>query len=125
MSTCLPHHLKRECICETMNPGPLLNIRNTFPTTFVTLLYSEIITCSSCIHHTKTQKYIISHCHHHPSLFPPSLHIYLSSLHIYFMFCIHFILISFSHLVLDNHLVSLRAQSNLLCLQVTKRMIGR
>ena len=112
--------LKRECICETMNPGPLLIIRNTFPITFAALLFSEIIKTENTktlylLHSSyKTQKYIPYHCHnycHHPCIF-----IYH---HCIFISCFAFILslISFSHLVLDNHLVRLRAQSNLLCLQ--------
>src|SRR6185369_5786995 len=35
--------LKRECIRETMNPGPFLIIRNTFPTTFIHFSFSAII----------------------------------------------------------------------------------
>ena len=105
--------LNRECICETMNPGPFLIIRNTFPITFIHFLLfkNPKIQKHFYILHSqyKTQQY-------HPSLFRPSLHIYLPSLHIYLLFCICFILISFSHLVLDNNLVRLWAENNLLCL---------
>ena len=84
--------LKRECMCETMNPGPFLIIRNTFPTTFKHLLHSAILKAES----TKTlllipytyknpQKY-------HSSSLLSSLHIYLPPLHIYLLFCIHYYL---------------------------------
>ena len=109
-------------------PGPFLIIRNTFPITFIALLFSEIIktenTKTLYILHSsyKTQKYIPYHCHnycHHPCIF-----IYHHCIFIYYF---EFILslISFSHLVLDNHFVRLRAQSNLLCLQVIKRRIKK
>ena len=56
----------------------------------------------------KNPKNIIHHCFHYPCIF-----IYH---HCIFICCFAFIiiLISFSHLVLDNHLVRSRAQSNLL-----------
>ena len=88
--------LKRECICETMNPGPFLIIRNTFPITFIALLFSEIIktenTKTLYILHSssKTQKYIPYHCYHychHPCI------LYLSPLHIYLPFCICYLFI--------------------------------
>ena len=86
--------LKRECIYETMNRGPFLIIRNTFPTNFIHFLpfKNPKIQKHFYILHSqyKTQKY-------HPLLFPPSLHIYLSSLHIYLLFCTHYLFISFSH----------------------------
>ena len=34
--------LKRECICETMNPSPILIIRNNFPTTIIHFLFAAI-----------------------------------------------------------------------------------
>ena len=34
--------LKKECISETMNPGPILIIRNTFPTTIIHFPFSAI-----------------------------------------------------------------------------------
>lgn len=92
LSTYLPHLFKERVHCETMNPGPLLIIRNTFPITFIALLFSEIIktknTKTLCILHSssKTQKYIPYHCYHychHPCI------LYL--LHIYLLFCIHYL----------------------------------
>ena len=91
LSTCLPHLFIERVHCETMNPGPLLIIRNTFPFTFIALLFSEIIktenTKTLYILHSssKTQKYIPYHCYHycyHPCI------LYLSPLHIYLLFCI-------------------------------------
>ena len=117
MSTCLPHHLKRECICETMNPGPLLIIRNTFPITFIALLFSEIIKTEN----TKTL-YLLHSSSKTPkiysiqllSLLPPSLHtLFITIAYLLTVLHLLFILISFSHLVLDNHLVRLRAQNKL------------
>ena len=80
--------LKRECMCETMNPDPFLIIRNTFQTTFKHLLHSAILKSEN----TKTllllaftykpQKY-------HPSSSLSSLHYYLSPLYFYLLFCIH------------------------------------
>ena len=109
--------LKRECMCETMNPGRFLIIRNTFPTTFKHLLHSAILKSENIktlllIAFTyKNPQNIIHHCFHHPCII-----IYHHCIFIYCFASIN-ILISFSHLVLDNHLVRLRAQSNLLCLQ--------
>src|SRR5680860_1200386 len=106
--------LKRECMCEIMNPGPFLIIRNTFPTTFKHLLHSAILksentkTLLLLAFTYKNPKNIIHHCFHHPCIF-----IYQNCI---FTYCFAFVLLSFSHLVLDNHLVRLRAQNNLLCL---------
>ena len=106
--------LKRECMCETMNPGPFLIIRNTFPTIFKHLLHSAILKSEN----TKTLLFIAftyknpkNNIHHH--YYHPCIFIYH---HCIFICCFAFIiiLISFSHLVLDNHLVRLRAQNNLL-----------
>ena len=106
--------LKRECMCETMNPGPFLIIRNTFPTTFKHLLHSAILksentkTLLLLAFTYKNPKNTINHHCYHPCI--------IIHHHCIFICCFAFIiiLISFSHLVLDNHLVRLRAQSNLL-----------
>ena len=116
MSTYLPHYIK-ECMCETMNPAPFLIIRNTFPTTFKHLLHSAILKLENIktlllIAFTyKNPQNIIHHHYYHPCI--------ITYHHCIFIYCFAFIiiLISFSHLLLDNHLVRLRAQSNLLCLQ--------
>ena len=54
--------LNRECMCETMNPGPFFIIRNTFPTTFQHHLHSAILKSENKKHlyflhsHIKTTK---------------------------------------------------------------------
>ena len=109
--------LKRECMCETMNPGPFLVIRNTFPTTFKHLLHTAILksentkTLLFIAFSYKPPKNIIHHHFHHPCII-----IYHHCIFIYYFASI-IILISFSYLMLGNHLVRLKAQSNLLCLQ--------
>ena len=109
--------LKRECTCEIMNPGPFLIIRNTFQTTFKHLLHSAILKTENtktllllAFSYKNPKNTIHHHCYH------PCIFIYHHSIFTC-CFAFIFILISFSHLVLDNHLVRLRAQSNLLCLQ--------
>ena len=105
--------LKRECMCETMNPGPFLITRNTFSTTFKHLLHSAILksentkTLLLLAFTYKNPKNTINHHCYHPCI--------IIHRHYIFICCSAFIiiLISFSHLVLDNHLVRLRAQSNL------------
>ena len=117
--------LKRECMCETMNPDPFLIIRNNFPTTFKHHLHSAILKSENTktllfIAFTyKNPKNIIHHHYYHPCI--TTYH------HCIFIYCFAsiIILISFSHLVLDNHLVRLRAQSNLLCLQEIWRRTRR
>ena len=116
--------LKRECMCETMNPGPFLIIRNTFPTTFKHLLHSAIFKSEN----TKTLLFIaftyknpkntIHHHYYHPCIF-----IYHHCMFLY-CFALFIILISFSHLVLDNHLVRLRAQNNLLLCRTSREGRG-
>ena len=91
--------LKRECMCETMNPGQFLIIRSTFPTTFKHLLHSDIFKSEN----TKTllllaftykiPKNIIHHHYYHPCIF-----IYHHRIFIY-CFASIIILTSFSHLV--------------------------
>ena len=113
--------LKRECMCETMNPGPFLIIRNIFPTTFKHLLHSAIFKTENTktlllIAYTyKTPKNTIHHHYYHLCII-----IYH---HCIFICCFAFniILISSSHLVLDNHLVRLRAQINLLRCRLSRK----
>ena len=112
--------LKRECLCGTMNPGPFLIIRNNFPTTFKHYLHSAILksentkTLLLLAFTYKNPKNIIHHCFHTilAYLFTPIAYL--------FTVRICFILISFSHLVLDNHLVRLRVQNNLLCCRFSR-----
>ena len=100
--------LKRECMCETMNPGLFLIIRNTFPTTFKHLLHSAIFKSENTkillflAFTYKNPKNTINHHYYHPCI--------IIHHHCIFICCFAFIiiLISFSHLVLDNHLVRLR-----------------
>ena len=107
--------LERECICETMNPGPILIIRNNFPTTIIHFLFAAIykfentkihLLLAFTIQNPKT-----------PSIIAITIIAYL------FLACIftsslHYILsfILFLHLVLDNHLVRLRTKTSNLCL---------
>ena len=92
-------------MCETMNPGPFLIIRNTFPTIFKHLLHSAILKSEN----TKTlfllaftyknpNNTINHHCYH------PCIIIHH---HCIFICCFAFniIVISFSHLMFDNPLL--------------------
>ena len=119
-----PTILKRECMCEIMNPCPFLIIRNTFPTTFKHFLHSAILKSEN----TKTllllafiyknPKNTINHHYYHPCIVIHHQCIFIC----YFSFTI--MLISFSHLVLDNHLVRLRAQSNLFVCRKSRERQG-
>ena len=77
---------ERERICETMNPGPILIIRNNFPTTIIHFLFAAIYKFENTkilyfLHSQyKTQK-------HHLSLLSPSLHIIIAYL---FLVCIKY-----------------------------------
>ena len=65
---------KRECMCETMNPGPFLIIRNNFPTSFKHFLHTAIFQSEN----TKTRLFIaftyknpkntIHHNYYHPCI---------------------------------------------------------
>ena len=118
VSTHLPHFIKeRECMCETMNPGPFLIIRNNFSTTFKHFLHSAILKSEN----TKTLL-LLAFTYKTPkisSIIVSTILALLLTTIAYLFTVLHPLLslISFSHLVLDNHLVRLRAQSNLLCLQ--------
>ena len=74
--------LKRECICETMNLGPILIIINNFPTAiihFLLFINSKIQKYFYFLHSQyKTQK-------HHLSLLSSSLHTIIAYL---FLVCI-------------------------------------
>ena len=64
-------------------------------------------TFTSCKHHTNHKNIIQYHLYH------PCTFIY--TIAYLFLFCICYFYIFYLHLVLDNHLVRLRAQNNLLC----------
>ena len=110
--------LERECICETINPGPILIIRNNFPTTIIHFLFAAIYKFENPkillllvfkIQNTKTLSIIaIIIFVYHPCIF-------ISCLHLYFLFAFIIIFILFLHLVLDNHLVRLRTNTSNLC----------
>jgi hypothetical protein len=102
----------RECISEPVNPGPLLIIRNNFPFTFSLFLFPVIIKFENIkifpLFHFKNQNtitipFIVYHC----IAYYFYLHICLFS--IAYLFSVVY---TYTHLVLDNHLVRLRAQSN-------------
>ena len=119
------HNIKERVHLWNHEPRSILITRNNFPMTFKHHLHSAILKSEN----TKTlllvafiyknPKNIIYHCFHHPCII-----IYHHCIFIY-CFASIIILISFSHIVLDNHLVRLRAQSNLLCLQEIWRRTRR
>ena len=98
-----------------MNPSPtLLIISNTFPTlllhfTFYVIIKSEstkiLLHLANTIQTTKTSSNIIY----------TILALLFTIIAYLFLFCIGYFYIFYLHLVLDNHLVRLRAQNNLLC----------
>jgi hypothetical protein len=108
----------REYISEPMNPGPFFIIRNNFPFTLLLFLFSVIINFENTkifplLHFTNQNTTTISFTIYHCIISYFSLHIpttkdFLAPLHIAYLFLV---LYSYTHLVLDNHLVRLRAQS--------------
>jgi hypothetical protein len=115
----------RECISEPMNPGPLFIIRNNFSFTLSLFLFLVIINfentkISPLLHFTNQNTTTISFTIYHCIAYYFSLHILAaqdflapSHLHIY-LFSIAYLLSvlhTYTHLVLDNHLVRLRAQT--------------
>jgi hypothetical protein len=112
--------LMRECISEPMNPGPLFIIRNNFPSTLSLSLFLVIINFENTktfplLHFTNQNTTTISFTVYHCIAHYFSLHILLAPLHLHiYLFYIAYsflVLYTYTHLVLDNHLVSLRAQS--------------
>jgi hypothetical protein len=115
----------RECISEPMDPGPLFIIRNNFAFTLSLFLFSVIINFENkkifpLLHftnqNTTTIPFTVYYCIvyyfslHIPAaqdfLAPLHLHIYLFSSAYLFSF-----LYTYTHHVLESHLVRLRAQS--------------
>ena len=85
--------LKRECICETMNPGSILIIRNNFPTTIIHFIFDAIyklkntkilLLLAFTIQNPKTSSIlvIIIIAYHH-CIFISCLHFILSLYHSY------------------------------------------
>jgi hypothetical protein len=115
----------RECISELMNAGPLFIIRNNFPFTLSLFSFSFIINFEnrkpfSLLNFTNQNTTIISFTVYHCIAYYFSLHIpaakdFLAPLHLHiYLFYIAYsflVLYTYTHLVLDNHLVWLRAQS--------------
>jgi hypothetical protein len=109
-----------------MNPGPLFIIRNNFPFTLSLFLFSFIINFENTkkiplLHftnqNTTTIPFTVYHCiAYYFSLHIPAARDFLASLHLHIhLFRIAYllsVLYTYTHLVLDNHLVRLRAQSN-------------
>jgi hypothetical protein len=95
-----------------MNPGPILIVRNTFPTHLHALLFSALFKSEN------TKTYLLSCIHlQNPKIFyriiSTSLHRYLLCLHYhYILFYLHL------HLVLDNQSVELGTQDKEVVLQV-------
>ena len=126
--------LERECICETMNPGPILIIRNNFPTTIIHFLFSAIykfentkilLLLAFTIHNPKTLSIIaiIILAYHHC--------IFISCLHIYFLFaylllvCIHYYLYIVITPCAWQPLGEVEDQNTYTLFCVTKRRIAR
>jgi hypothetical protein len=121
----------RKCISEPMNPGPLLIIRNNFPFTLSQFLFSVIINFENTkifplLHftnqNTTTIYFAVYHCiiAYYFSLHIPTAKDFLAPLHLLiYLFSIAYlflVLYTYTHLVLDNHLVKLRAQSKFILL---------
>jgi hypothetical protein len=123
-------YFMRECISEPMNPGPLLIITNNFPFTFLLFLFSVIINFENTkifplLHFTNQNTTTISFTVYHCIAYYFSVHIpaakdFLAPLHLHiYLFIIAYlfsVLYTYTHLVLDNHLVRLRAQSKFIFL---------
>jgi hypothetical protein len=115
----------RECISEPMNPDPLYIIKNNFPFTLSLSLFSVIINFENTktfplLHFTNQNTTTISFTVYHCIAYYFSLHIPVAQdflvvlhLHIYLFYIAYSfpVLFTYTHLVLDNHFVRLRAQS--------------
>jgi hypothetical protein len=122
-----------------MNPGLLLIIRNNFPFTLSLFLFSVIINFENTktfplLHftnqNTTTIPLTVYHCiAYYISLHIPAAKDFLALLHLHiYLFSIAYLfsgLYTYTHLLLDNHLVRLRAQSNFFTLQVVRRETWR
>jgi hypothetical protein len=120
----------RECISVTMNPSPFLIIRNNFPFTLSLFLFSVIINFENTkifplLHFTNykstTISFTVYHCiAYYFSLQIPAAKDFLAPLHFHiYLFSIAYlflVLYTYTHPVLDNHLVRLRAQSKFILL---------
>jgi hypothetical protein len=94
-----------------MNPGPILIIRNTFPTHLHALLFSASFKSKN----TKTH-YLLVYNYKTPKYLS---HVIFTLLHCYLLYLHHHILFYlYLHLVLDNHSVELGTQDKEVVLQV-------
>jgi hypothetical protein len=123
-------YFMRVSISEPMNPGPLLIIRNNFPLTLSLFLISFIINFENTkifplLHFTNQNTTTIPFTVYHCIAYYFSLHIpvakdFQASLHLHiYLFSITYlfsVLYTYTHLMLDNDLVRLRAQSNFILL---------
>ena len=115
MSTYLPHYIKERVHVWNHEPRSIFNHMKHFSNHFKHLLHSAILksentkTLLLLAFTYKNPQNTIHHHYYHPSIF-----IYHHCILFTLNFAWFIILISFSHLVLDNHLVRLSAQSNLL-----------
>jgi hypothetical protein len=115
----------RECISEPMKHGPLFIIRNNFPFTLSLFSFLVIINFKNTkifplLHfinqNTTTMSFTVYHCIvYYFSLHIPVARDFLAPLHLHiYLFYIAYsflVLYTYTHLVLDNHSVRLRAQS--------------
>ena len=89
---------ERECICETMNPGPILIIRNNFQTTIIHFLFPAIYKFENTKNHLLlafTIQNTIYHCYHHLCI--PPLHIYFLFAYLLLLVCITYYLLYCSY----------------------------
>ena len=109
------HYIKERVHLRNHESQSIFNHKKHLSNTFITLyIFCHLKirkyknTFTSCKHHTNHKNIIHYHSYH------PCIFIYH---HCIFISCFEFTLFSSlcSHLVLDNHLVRLRAQNNLLC----------
>jgi hypothetical protein len=101
-----------------MNPGPILTIRNTFPTHLHTLLFLVPF-------YSENRKAYLLSCTHKQIPKTP-FHIIFTLLHCYLLYCIcyHILFYLYLHLVLDNHSVELGTQDEEIVLQVAWRRMS-
>jgi hypothetical protein len=102
----------RECISEHMNPGPLFIIRNNFLFTLSLFLFSVIINFENTkifplLHFTNQNTTTISFTVYHCIAYSRGTGFSAAVAFAYLLS----VLYTYTHLVLDNHLVRLRAQS--------------
>jgi hypothetical protein len=123
---CRPYLLWESALVNPWTPVHFFIIRNNFPFTLSLFLFLVIINFENTkifplLHFTNQNTTTISFTVYHCLAYYFSLHIpaaqdFLAPLHLHiYLFSIAYlflVLYTYTHLVLDNHLVTLRAQSN-------------